>query len=75
MPNHTFILVDGKTVELDVNPDAVITEAFHLHDGRTIHAVAGEEEQKKLLALQKILDEEQKSSFHFNWRQADHLHD
>ena len=58
MPKYTFILVDGETVELDVHPDSIITEDFYLHDGRSIHAVAGEGEQEKLLSLQKILDEE-----------------
>ena len=44
-------------VTFGVHPDAVITEDYCLKDGTAVHVIVGEEEQNKLLALQKILDE------------------
>ena len=54
---HTFILLEGEKIQLEVHPDAVITEDFQLADGTVVHAVIGEEEQKKLMSLQNILNE------------------
>ena len=49
--------LEGQKVTFGVHPDAVITEDYCLKDGTVVHVIAGEEEQNKLLALQKILDE------------------
>ena len=54
---HTFILLEGEKIQLEVHPDAVITEDFQLADGTVVHAVIGEEEQRKLMILQNILNE------------------
>lgn len=54
---HTFILLEGEKIQLEVHPDAVITEDFQLADGTVVHAVIGEEEQRKLMSLQNILSE------------------
>ena len=51
------MLLEGQKVTFGVHPDAVITEDYCLKDGTAIHVIVGEEEQSKLLALQKILDE------------------
>ena len=53
---HTFILLEGEKIQLEVHPDAVITEDFQLADGTVVHAVIGEEEQRKLMSLQNILN-------------------
>ena len=58
MHRHTFILLEGEKIQLEVHPDAVITEDFQLADGTVVHAVIGEEEQRKLMSLQNILNEE-----------------
>ena len=57
MHRHTFILLEGEKIQLEVHPDAVITEDFQLADGTVVHAVIGEEEQRKLMILQNILNE------------------
>ena len=51
------MLLEGQKVTFGVHPDAVITEDYRLKDGTAVHVIVGEEEQNKLLALQKILDE------------------
>ena len=38
---HTFILLEGEKIQLEVHPDAVITEDFQLADGTVVHAVIG----------------------------------
>ena len=57
MKPYYYMLLEGQKVTFGVHPDAVITEDYCLKDGTAVHAIAGEEEQNKLLALQKILDE------------------
>ena len=42
---------------MDVHPDAVITEDFYLDANEVVHVVIGQEEEEKLVALQKILNE------------------
>ena len=43
---------------MQVDPDAINTVAVSLDDGSTIYAVAGEAEEKKLISLQRSIEEE-----------------
>ena len=58
MQYYTFMLLQGERVQLEVDPDAINTVAVSLEDGSTIYAVAGASEEKKLISLQKRIDEE-----------------
>ena len=58
MQYYTFMLLQGEKVKLEVDPDAINTVAVSLEDGSTIYAVAGASEEKKLISLQKRIDEE-----------------
>ena len=60
MSSHTFLLSQGKKVEMEVHPDEIYTVAVSLEDGSTIYAVAGEAEEKKLISLQQSIEEEKK---------------
>ena len=52
------MLLEGQKVSFDVHPDAVLTENYCQQDGTIVYVVIGKEEESKLFALQKILDEE-----------------
>lgn len=43
---------------MEVHPDAINTVAVSLEDGTTIYAVAGEDEENKLITLQQIIEED-----------------
>ena len=58
MTRHTFMLSQGEKVQLEVDPNAINTVAVALEDGSTIYAVAGESEEKKLVSMQKRIEEE-----------------
>lgn len=58
MSSHTFMLLQGQKVQMEVDPDAINTVAVALEDGSTIYAVAGEAEEKKLISLQQSIEEE-----------------
>ena len=58
MQYYTFMLLQGEKVQLEVDPDAINTVAPSLEDRSTIYAVAGASEEKKLISLQKRIDEE-----------------
>ena len=58
MSYHTFMLVQGEKVRLEVDPVAINTVAVSLEDGSTIYAVAGASEEKKLISMQKHIEEE-----------------
>ena len=58
MQYYTFMLLQGEKVQLEVDPDAINTVVVSLEDGSTIYAVAGASEEKKLISLQKRIDEE-----------------
>ena len=58
MQYYTFMLLQGEKVQLEVDPDAINTVDVLLEDGSTIYAVAGASEEKKLISLQKRIDEE-----------------
>ena len=52
------MLVQGEKVRLEVDPVAINTVAVSLEGGSTIYAVAGASEEKKLISMQKRIDEE-----------------
>ena len=59
MTSHTFMLLQGEKVQLDVDPSEINTVAVSLEDGSTIYAVVGESEEKKLVSMQKCIEEEE----------------
>ena len=66
MSSHTFMLLEGQKVQMEVDPDAINTVAVSLDDGSVIYAVAGEDEEKKLLLLHQIVEEEKLISLRQN---------
>ena len=58
MTYHTFMLLQGEKVQLEVDPNAINTVAVSLEDGSTIYAVAGASEEKKLVSMQRRIEEE-----------------
>ena len=52
------MLLQGDKVQLEVDPNAINTVAVSLENGSTIYAVAGASEEKKLISLQKHIEEE-----------------
>ena len=58
MPYHTFMLLQGQKLRMEVDPDSINTVAVSLEDGSVIYAVAGESEENKLISLQKSIEEE-----------------
>ena len=58
MTSFTYLLLEGQKISIDVHPDEINTVPVTLTDGSTVYAVAGEEEEKKLLALQEMINEE-----------------
>ena len=62
MPSHTFMLLQGQMVQMEVHPDAINTVAVSLEDGTNIYAVAGEAEEKKLITLQQIIEEDKQKN-------------
>ena len=59
MAYHTFMLLQGEKVQLEVDPNAINTVAVSLEDGSTIYAVAGASEEKKLVSMQKRIEEDE----------------
>ena len=53
MPRFTYLLLEGEKIEMDVNPDEINTVPIALDDHLIIYAVASEDDQWKLLELQK----------------------
>ena len=58
MTYHTFMLLQGEKVQLEVDPTAINTVPVCLEDGSTIYAVAGASEEKKLVSMQRRIEEE-----------------
>ena len=58
MTHHTFMLLQGEKVQLEVDPNSINTVAVSLEDGSTIYAVAGASEEKKLVSMQNRIEEE-----------------
>ena len=56
MSRFTYLLLEGERVEMDVNPDEINTVPIALDDHLIIYAVASEDDQWKLLELQKNID-------------------
>ena len=57
MASHTFMLIEGQKVQMEVHPDAIISFPYFLDDGSMVYAVLGEAEQDKLIALHQIIGE------------------
>ena len=55
---HTFMLLRGEKVQLEVDPDAINSVTVSLDDGSTVYAVAGASKDKKLISMQKHIEEE-----------------
>ena len=53
-----FYAFQGEKVRLEVDPNAINTVAVSLEDGSIIFAVAGASEEKKLISMQKCIEEE-----------------
>ena len=58
MTYHTFMLLQGEKVRFEVDPNAINNVAVSLEDGSTIYAVAGASEEKKLVSMQRRIEEE-----------------
>ena len=58
MTYHTFMLLQGEKVRLEVDPNAINTVAVSSEEGSIIFAVAGASEEKKLISMQKCIEEE-----------------
>ena len=53
------MLLQGEKVQLEVDPNSINTVAVSLEDGSTIYAVAGASEEKKLVSMQRRIEEEE----------------
>ena len=58
MPSYCYMLLEGQKIDLEVHPGSVITTDYSQEDGTMVYVVIGQEEEDKLIALQKILEEE-----------------
>ena len=56
MSRFTYLLLEGEKVEMDDNPDEINAVPIALDDHLIIYAVASEDDQWKLLELQKNID-------------------
>ena len=56
MPRFTYLLLEGEKIEMDVNPDEINTVPIVLDDHLIVYAVASEDDQWRLLELQKNID-------------------
>ena len=56
MAPFTYLLLEGQKVEMDVHPDEIDTVSVRIEDGSTVYAVAGVDEEMKLLQLQSLMD-------------------
>ena len=56
MSRFIYLLLEGEKIEMDVNPDEINTVPIVLDDHLIIYAVASEDDQWKLLELQKNID-------------------
>jgi len=56
MAPFTYVLLEGQKVEMDVHPDEIDTVSVRLEDGSIVYAVAGGDEENKLLELQHVMD-------------------
>ena len=52
------MLLQGEKVQLEVDPNSINTVAVSLEDGSTIYAVEGASEEKKLVSMQRRIEEE-----------------
>lgn len=56
MSRFNYLLLEGDKMQMDVHPDEINTVPIALDDRLIIYAVASEDDQWKLLELQKNID-------------------
>ena len=56
MAPFTYLLFEGQKVQMDVHPDEIDTVSVRLEDESIVYAVAGVDEERKLLELQHFMD-------------------
>ena len=56
MPRFTYLLLEGDKMQMDVHPDEINTVPIALEDQSIIYAVLSQDDQWKLLELQKNID-------------------
>ena len=56
MAPFTYLLFEGQKVQMDVHPDEIDTVSVRLEDKSIVYAVAGKDEEQKLLELQHFMD-------------------
>ena len=56
MSRFNFLLLEGEKMQMDVHPDEINTVPIALEDQSIIYAVLSQEDQWKLLELQKNID-------------------
>lgn len=56
MSPYCYLLLDGRKITSSVHPDSIIAEYYAQLDGAKVYVVLGQEEEEKLLHLDKSLD-------------------
>ena len=56
MSRFNYLLLEGEKMQMDVHPDEINTVPIALEDQSIIYAVLSQEDQWKLLELQKNID-------------------
>ena len=56
MSRFNYLLLEGDKVQMDVHPDEINTVPIALEDQSIIYAVLSQDDQWKLLELQKNID-------------------
>ena len=56
MSPYCYLLLDGRKFTSSVHPDSIIAECYAQLDGEKVYVVLGQEEEEKLLHLDKSLD-------------------
>ena len=56
MSRFNYLLLEGEKMQMDVHPDEINTVPIALEDQSIIYAVLSQDDQWKLLELQKNID-------------------
>ena len=56
MSRFNYLLLEGDKMQMDVHPDEINTVPIALEDQSVIYAVLSQDDQWKLLELQKNID-------------------
>ena len=56
MPRFTYLLLEGDKMQMDVHPDEINAVPIALEGQSIIYAVLSQDDQWKLLELQKNID-------------------